>query len=111
MERMKLNLIFGKIEACLEFIDSKLSNRKLWLYWIVIVSTIFLIHLLTFTISPTLWVDEAQIIEHGRLTLFEPHGAWSVNWWSTPNRPVLLWSYLGPALQEMAFRLTTPLPY
>src|SRR5215216_6211917 len=111
MERMKLNLFSWNFRKCLELTDSKLSNRKLWLYWFVILSTVFLIHLLTLTISPPLWMDEAQIIEHGRLMPFEPHSAWSVNWWSTADRPILLWSYLGPALQEMAFRITTPLPY
>jgi len=99
------------MEACLELIDSKLSGRRFWVSWLIALSTVCLIHSLTFDISPPLWVDEAQIIEHGRLIPFEPHSEWSMNWSSAANRPILLWSYLGPALQEAAFRITMPLPF
>jgi hypothetical protein len=94
----------------LELINSTLSKRKLWVSWLILLGIICLIHSLTLTISPPLWVDEAQIIEHGRLIPFEPHSDWSMNWWSTEDRPILLWSYLGPALQELSFRVTMPLP-
>ena len=94
----------------LELINSKLSIRRLWVYWLVILSIVFFIHMLTLTISPP-WGDEAQIIEHGRLLPFDPHSEWSANWRSTANRPLLFWSYLGPALQEVAYRLKMPSPY
>ena len=110
MRKMKLNLPLGNVEAYLEFINTKLSGRGLWVCWLIVLIAVYLIHLLTFKISPPLWLDEAQIIEHGRLIPFEPHSEWSMNWWYTANRPILLWSYLGPALQEMAFRVTSPLP-
>ena len=108
---MKPNLPLGNVEAYLEFINTKLAGRGLWVCWLVVLIAVYLIHLLTFKISPPLWLDEAQIIEHGRLIPFEPHSEWSMNWWYTANRPILLWSYIGPALQEMAFRATSPLPY
>jgi hypothetical protein len=111
MRKWKLNLDPWNIEAYLEFINSKLSSRGFWVSWLIVLGTVCLIHLLTFKISPPLWVDEAQIIEHGRLIPFEPHSEWSMNWSSAANRPILLWSYLGPALQETAFRITTPLPF
>ena len=105
-----MNLFPSSIERSLELLNSNLSTRRLWVYWLVIISTVFFIHLLTLTISPP-WGDEAQIIEHGRLLPFEPHSEWSSNWWSTANRPILFWSYLGPALQEATYRLNMPLPY
>lgn len=110
METIRLNLFPSNIETCLELINSKLSIRRLWVYWLVILSTVFFIHLLTLTISPP-WGDEAQIIEHGRLLPFDPHSAWSSNWWSTADRPILFWSYLGPALQEATYRIKMPFPY
>jgi hypothetical protein len=106
---MKLNRHHTK--AYLEVIDSKLSGRGFWVSWLLVLSTVCLIHSFTFNISPPLWADEAQIIEHGRLIPFEPHSEWSMNWSSAANRPILLWSYLGPALQEAAFRITMPLPF
>src|SRR5437763_668842 len=106
---MKPPRFLSKIETYLELTNSKLSNRRIWVSWLIILSAVSLIHLLTLTISPTLWVDEAQIIEHGRLIFFDPHSSWSVNWWTAANRPIQFWSYLGPALQEAAFRMTMPL--
>ncbi len=110
MKTIRLNPFSSNIETCLELINSRLSIRRLWVYWLVILTTVFLIHMLTLTISPP-WADEAQIIEHGRLLPFDPHSTWSSNWWSTANRPILFWSYLGPALQEMTYKLKMPLPY
>jgi MFS family permease len=107
---MRLNLFSPNIETGLELINSKLSVRRLWVCWLVMLSAVFLVHLLTLTISPP-WGDEAQIIEHGRLLPFEPYSEWSSNWHSTANRPILFWSYLGPCLQEITYKIKMPLPY
>src|SRR4029453_13430310 len=85
------------------------SKYKLWKCWLMVFAFIGLITLLTLGIFPPLWNYEAQIIEHGRLLPFHSDHTWSMNWWSAANRPILLWSYLGPALQETAFRVTRPL--
>src|SRR5262245_49920557 len=89
--------------------DDARSKYKLWKCWAIVLGVIGFIHVLTLDLSPPLWMDEAQIIEHGRLLPFDSDSAWSMNWWSAANRPILLWSYLGPALQETAFRMTRPL--
>src|SRR5262249_12484560 len=106
---MKVNFPQWKIRTYLELIDTKLSGRWVWVSWLIMVTTVCVIHSLTINTSPPLWVDEAQIIEHGRLIPFDPHSEWSMNWSAAANRPILLWSYLGPALQETAFRITRPL--
>ena len=111
MIKEKENRYFRNVDAFLGFLNPKLSGRGILLSWILVLSTVGLIHSFTFIISPTLWRDEAQIIEHGRLIRFDPHSEWSMNWSSAANRPLLMWSYLGPALQETAFRITTPLPF
>ena len=102
---------FRNVELYLEFVTSKLAGRRFWVGWLTVLFTVYFIHLITLGISPPLWYDEAQIIEQGRLIPFEPHSEWSMNWLSPANRPILFWSYLGPALQEVAFRVTSPLPY
>ncbi|MBW4612836.1 MAG: hypothetical protein KME21_06055 [Desmonostoc vinosum HA7617-LM4] len=64
---------------------------------------IFLAHLSTLTISSLAWIDEVQTIEFGRRTL-EPYSDWSLNWSVQLDRPIVLLSYLGATLQELAFR-------
>jgi 4-amino-4-deoxy-L-arabinose transferase-like glycosyltransferase len=61
--------------------------------------------LLTLTISPPLWVDEAQIVEYGRV-FAEPNTDWSLFW--DGNRPIVPWYYVGPIVQNFARALTAP---
>jgi hypothetical protein len=61
------------------------------------------VHSVTLTISPTLWQDEAQTIEHGRAVL-NPNSDWGITWNDSTNRPVRPWTYVGPVVQEIAFR-------
>jgi hypothetical protein len=82
---------------------TSLRNNRFWIAWSIAIAIVFIVHLLTLTISPTIWGDEIQIVEYGRLTL-EPHSDWSLNWSVLANRPVFLFSYLGVTLQELAFR-------
>ena len=65
-----------------------------------------LVHASTLTRSPPAWQDEVQIIDYGRTTL--PGSDWShaVNW-SSRNRPILLPNYIGPLMQEAAYRLSS----
>lgn len=78
--------------------------QNFWRWWSITLLIIFLIHLLTLTISPIIWQDEVQIIEYGRL-FFEPNTTWSTNWNTETASPNFTLFYLGPALQEIAFRL------
>jgi hypothetical protein len=75
-------------------------QARIWTLWWLLLAGVGLLHLLTLTISPTVWMDEIFIVEFGRLT-FEPNTDWSIMW---ADRPLLLLNYLGSALQEIAFQ-------
>ena len=93
-----------------EAADALRSRRRLWRAWVVVVLGVLLVHSLTLTISPTIWRDEVQIVESGRLLVSAPKADWSVTWWPSADRPVLFFSYLGPVLQEASARLSAPSP-
>ncbi|MFB2773257.1 hypothetical protein ACE1AT_28890 [Pelatocladus sp. BLCC-F211] len=82
---------------------TRLPNYRFWIAWSIAIVIVFVVHLLTLTISLPIWQDEVQIIEYGRLTL-EPQSDWSLNWSVLTNKPIYLFSYLGVILQELAFR-------
>jgi hypothetical protein len=99
------------LQSSTSFLEaSDVSRVACWTAWLLILIAVCLIHSLTLKISPPFWVDEAQIIEHGRLAFTGTSTDWSVNWSTEKGRPVLLWAYLGPAMQELLFRATMPLP-
>lgn len=81
------------------------SNRH-WLLWIAIVLTCVIPQIFTIAISPTIFQDEVEITEWGRTTLFEPHSTWSATWLPSAQAPLHRITYLGPALQEITYRLT-----
>lgn len=62
------------------------------------------IHVSTITISPTVWSDEVQQVDFGRL-IYEPDSEWSVKWSPVISSPVKAWSYIGPVIHESAFRI------
>ena len=69
---------------------------------LALLSALASIHLLTIRISPTVWQDEVQIVDYGRNFLaHDPQ--WSISW-SPAQTPVTPLSYLGPVMQEMAYR-------
>lgn len=80
-------------------------RHNFWFLWFLILTVVFLIHCLTLTISPTIWMDEIQIIDYGR-TIFHPQTNWSINWSIPLERPVLCLSYLGTSLQAFAYEIT-----
>ncbi len=82
-----------------------LSKNRFWITWILAVTLIFFVHCLTLTISPTVWQDEVQIIEYGRLVL-ERNTDYSINWLTSQNKPLFPLCYLGPLIQELAFKIT-----
>ncbi|MEP7305878.1 MAG: hypothetical protein ABJA98_10195 [Acidobacteriota bacterium] len=61
---------------------------------------------MTITISPTIWQDEVQIVDLGR-SVVAPDPTWSLNW-TAKQRPVAFVNYLGPILQERAYRWLAP---
>jgi hypothetical protein len=64
------------------------------------------IHLLTLTISPVPWQDEVQIVDSGRVALSDDRD--SGLYWTAAQRPIQSLNYLGPLLQESAYRLLAP---
>jgi hypothetical protein len=83
----------------------RLSKRGFARLWSATVLVALASQLPTLLISPPIWQDEVQIVELGRVSVFDPATDWSLNWLPS-GRPATLVSYLGVALQELAFRAT-----
>jgi hypothetical protein len=79
-----------------------LSTQNIWSLWLIILGVVFGIHCITLTISPTVWIDEVNVLEHGRIIL-DPNTDWSILW---SGKPLYLFTYLGAVFQELAFRVT-----
>src|SRR4051794_2410484 len=75
-----------------------------WFRWILILSVIFLVQVSTISLLPHLQQDEVQITDYGRLAI-DPESDWSVTWLVGNEKPLLLWSYLGPLISEVSFKL------
>ncbi|MFH1645525.1 MAG: hypothetical protein ABIB11_03800, partial [Candidatus Omnitrophota bacterium] len=78
--------------------------KRLFIIWFFVLVCVTAAHLLSLDISPTINPDEAIIIDYGR-QLIEP-ADWSVNWFISANRPLFFLSYIGPLIQEAAFRVS-----
>jgi hypothetical protein len=90
----------------MSIINTMLGKKNyIWTIWTLVISIIFFIHLITLTISPTIWQDEVQIIDYGRVFL-NPNTDWSVSWLTQSDSPSYSLSYLGCLLQETVYRLT-----
>lgn len=73
---------------------------------LVALASLAAVHLLTIAISPTIWQDEVQTVDFGRnVVTYDP--TWSISW-GAAQRPVTPLSYLGPVLQEIAYRALAP---
>jgi hypothetical protein len=84
----------------------KLTTR-IWQIWLVICLAACLVQSITLTHDPRIQQDEVQIVDMGRSVL-DPSTDWGITWnvkYEIPISPVY---YLGPALQELAFRATRP---
>jgi hypothetical protein len=87
--------------------SSRVLNRRwYWKYWLCALVAIASVHCLTLSVSPTIWQDEVQIIDLGRVALFERDTNWAVSWLTDHGRPVFVLSYIGPAMQETAWRVS-----
>lgn len=83
------------------------STKWVWWLWCTALVVAFFIQLLTLDVLPHLQQDEAQITDYGRLAL-DPHSDWSVTWRVAEDKPLLLWSYIGPLIAEVSFQLGGP---
>lgn len=78
--------------------------KLIFFIWCIIALSICLIEASTLDVLPSLMQDEAQITDYGRLAL-DPLSRWSVTWWVAGDKPLLLWSYLGPLFAEVGYQL------
>ena len=60
---------------------------------------------ITLTTSHLIWQDEVQIVDEGRTILPDGDRKWGISWLLDDGRPKYDLNYLGPLLQETAFRL------
>jgi hypothetical protein len=79
-------------------------NKNLWYIWLSIAFGLFLLQASTIGVLPSLMQDEAQITDYGRLAL-DSVSRWSVTWWIAGDKPLFLWSYLGPLFAEISFQI------
>lgn len=83
------------------------TARRFWLWWIAACAVVTVIHSLTLKTDPLMYQDEVQVLEYGR-TALEPETDWGVIWNVNEAIPILTPAYLGPALQELGYRITAP---
>jgi 4-amino-4-deoxy-L-arabinose transferase-like glycosyltransferase len=81
-----------------------LDTKRIWYFWFILAICLFLLQASTIGILPSLMQDEAQITDYGRLAL-NPVSEWSVTWWVAGDKPLLLWSYLGPLIAELSYQI------
>ncbi len=79
------------------------GGRSVWNVWVVAMLAIVGIHLSTLTKSPTIWQDEIQIVDFGRVSLAGADQSWSANW-SARGLPEKPFCYIGCAMQELSYR-------
>ncbi|QYA25180.1 hypothetical protein G3I01_06525 [Gramella sp. MT6] len=75
-----------------------------WLMWIFTILIVFLIQLITLDDLFLIYKDQVQIIDYGRLIL-HPDSTWALTWQIAEEKPILIWSYLGPLIAEMSYHL------
>jgi len=79
------------------------NNKNLWLLWLLVLVVVLFIQLSTAGVLPDIQKDEVQITDYGRLTL-NPKSDWSATWLLGTNKPLFIWSYLGPLIAELGYR-------
>lgn len=69
----------------------------------LILAVILGISTITLGISPIIWQDEVQIMDYGRTSMPHADFRWGINW-LLDGRPNFSVNFLGPLVQETAFR-------
>jgi len=80
------------------------DRKRLWTLWVLIIAITFIVQLYTVNVLPSIQKDEVQITDYGRLAL-NPESDWSATWLLANNKPLHIWSYVGPLIAETAYRL------
>lgn len=82
----------------------KSSSKIYWKISFVVLALISAILLITMDVAPYLYSDEFMIVDLGRVIL-HPSTNWSIAWLTNLDKPVFLWSYIGPVLQELNYEM------
>jgi hypothetical protein len=80
-----------------------------WLagFWLLLLFVFLAVTLPNLTLWPTLFQDEMQIIDYGRVFL-DPSTDWSMGWLVHESAPMTSMAYVGMTLQELAYLLGSP---
>ena len=81
--------------------------NQVWIFWLTAGVLIVAIQLATLKLYPVILQDGVQILDFGRVFL-DPSTTWSTGWLVHESRPMLPVSYLGGAIQELAYAATAP---
>jgi hypothetical protein len=100
----KLKSTFFREHTATIHYENKANNKRLWYIWSIVAIVLFLVQASTAGLIPSLMQDESQITDYGRLAL-DPLSRWSVTWWVASDKPIFLWSYVGPVLAEIGYQL------
>ena len=87
--------------------DQTPTTQRVWQLWLLICLVSALVQISVLGFSPPLQQDEVQIVDFGRIAL-QSDTDWALTWNVGEERPVSVIPYLGPVLQELAFRVTQP---
>jgi len=79
-------------------------GKRLWVLWALIIGITLVVQLSTVNVLPAIQKDEVQITDYGRLAL-NPESDWSATWLLANNKPLYIWSYVGPLIAETGYRL------
>ena len=79
----------------------------MWFYWLLIGIAVLAIHLTSLDLYPRVTQDGAQIVELGRVFL-DSSTTWSANWNVHESQPLFPMSYVGSAIQELAYVMGAP---
>jgi hypothetical protein len=80
------------------------APAKLWAVWAIAAIVTVLVALPTLTITPTLWQDEVQILDFGRVGWPGADRSYAMTW-LPGGRAAQVLTYLGAYTQEAAYRL------
>lgn len=84
------------------------SVSAIWIIWLAAATLSFAVYWPSLTLTKHIWQDEVQILEFGRVLFPGADLSHSMAWKIEESRAAMSLSYLGPALQEVAYRIFAP---
>lgn len=79
-------------------------RQWVWLAWLVMALATLCAHLPSVRLSPTVWQDEVQIVDYGRVLTPGADLSYAATW-SADDRPAVPLFHLGNLLQNTSYRL------